>query len=205
MSESKLETVSLLVDNTQTSQDELDVLLQDETLSDSWHNYHLIGDVMRGDVASHLDIDLSDSIAAALAQEPTVLAPQKKSFSAQVKAKVIQFSKPFGQVAIAASAAGLMVFGVQQNSADNELDVVNPVIQTVPFGGTASPVSYNYAQPSPGAQKQALIEQQRRFQALLNDHNQQVKLKAAIASTDESSLEPKNAPEQANTPEQENN
>ena len=122
---------------------------------------------------------MSAAIANAIAEEPTVLAPiSKASFSETVKAKVIQFAKPFGQVAIAASAAGLMVIGVQQNVAENDALVPNPIVQTVPFGGIAEPVSLNYQQNSRMSQQQAIVEQQRRFQALLQDHKQQLKFTA---------------------------
>ena len=97
------------------------------------------------------------------------------------KAKVLQFAKPFGSLAIAASAAGLMVLGVQQNVAVNDAVIPAQVFQTVPFGGTASPVSLNFQHPEQrSSQKQAYIEQQRRFQALLSDHQQQIKLKSII-------------------------
>ena len=47
-------------------------------------------------------------------------------------------------MAIAASAAaGLMIIGVQNNVAENELVVPSQVIQTMPFAGVADPVSYN--------------------------------------------------------------
>jgi sigma-E factor negative regulatory protein RseA len=50
------------------------------------------------------------------------------------------------------------------------------VVQTIPLGGIADPVSFNYNTPDRASKKQAYIEQQRRFQALLADHQQQVKL-----------------------------
>lgn len=179
MSESKFETVSSLVDNYQTNDDVFDELVKDNHMSETWQRYHLIGDSLRDDLPDLLDLDLSANIANAIAEEPTVLAPMAKpSLGEMLKAKVIQFSKPFGQMAIAASAAGLMVIGVQQNVAQNESIIPSPVIQTNPLGGFAEPVSLNYQQNDRTAQKQAIIEQQRRFQALLQDHNQQIKFAA---------------------------
>ena len=103
--------------------------------------------------------------------------------------------KPVGQLAIAASAAGLMIIGVQQNSADtDEIVTPNQIVQTTPLGGFANPVSFNYqqnTQSSESKQQAALeqrIEQQRRFQALLSDHQQQIKLSAVKKAEDESSL-----------------
>lgn len=180
MSESKFETVSGLVDNYKQDIEKLDSILKDEHLAQRWENYHLIGDVLRDEVPSEIQLDLSEQIAQAIAEEPTVLAPRRHKIIEKAKAKVIQLGKPFGQVAIAASAAGLMIFGVQQtNVVENDIAIPNhQVVQTTPFGGVANPVSLNYQTPNPAAQKQAYIEQQRRFQALLADHQQQVKLSA---------------------------
>ena len=116
MSENKFETVSSLVDNYQIDVEKLDDVSNDEHLSQQWENYHLIGDAIRDELPASIQLDLSSAIADAIAQEPTVLAPKAKSDLGQkIKAKVVQFAKPFGQVAIAASAAGLMVLGVQQS------------------------------------------------------------------------------------------
>ena len=179
MSESKFETVSSLVDNYQISDDVFDSVIKDNHMSETWQRYHLIGDSMRDELPSELNADLAASIANAIAEEPTVLAPTSKpSVSETVKNKVIQFARPFGQMAIAASAAGLMVIGVQQNVAQDETLVPSPVVQTVPFGGVAEPVSLNYQQNNRVTKQQAMIEQQRRLQALLQDHKQQLKFTA---------------------------
>lgn len=201
MSESKFETLSSMVDNyrisEQDSEQTIDDMLKDEHLANTWQNYHLIGDVMRNEVPQSLQLDLSAEISAAIADEPTVLAPRAShnKESRGVKGKIIQFMKPVGQLAIAASAAGLMIIGVQQNSADtDEIVTPNQIVQTTPLGGFANPVSFNYqqnTQSSESKQQAALeqrIEQQRRFQALLSDHQQQIKLSAVKKAEDESSL-----------------
>lgn len=191
MSESKFETISSLVDNYQVTDHEseqaIDDILKDEHLSTTWRHYHLIGDVIRDEIPPTLKLDLSAQIADVLQNEPTILAPNRLEDKVKVfntfKAKVVQLVKPLGQLAIAASAAGLMIIGVQQNTADNnEIITPNQIVQTTPLAGFANPVSFNYQQPVQ-PQKQAVleqkIEQQRRFQALLSDHQQQIKLSAA--------------------------
>ena len=86
---------------------------------------------MRDELPQALNLDMSDAIANAIAEEPTVLAPTKKpSITQALKAKVVEFAKPFGQVAIAASAAGFMVVGVQQNVANNDTQTPYQVVQT---------------------------------------------------------------------------
>jgi sigma-E factor negative regulatory protein RseA len=189
MSESKFETISSLVDNYRVtgheSEQAIDDILKDEHLSTTWKHYHLIGDVIRDEILSDLQLDLSAQIADALQDEPTILAPNNRADKTanKFKAKIIQLIKPIGQLAIAASAAGLMIIGVQQNTTDNnEIITPNQIVQTKPLAGFANPVSFNYQQPVK-PQKQAVleqrIEQQRRFQALLSDHQQQIKLSAA--------------------------
>ena len=150
-----------------------------------------MGDIIRNDVPETLQFDLSAQIAAAIDNEPTILAPKvstakSSSFVKELKGRVIQFAKPFGQLAIAASAAGIMVLGVQQtNIANNESALPQQIIQTNPFGGIAEPVSFNFQQADRKSQKQAYIQQQRRFQALLSDHHQQIKLNSTTADSKE--------------------
>jgi len=50
-------------------------LKQDKDLAEHWHTFHLIGDALRGDPALSQDFD--QRLAARLAAEPTVLAPQR--------------------------------------------------------------------------------------------------------------------------------
>lgn len=198
MSDNKFEAVSGMIDSYQSDVEKLDSVLADTEVAERWQNYHLIGDVLRDETPKSVTLDLSAQIAAAIEDEPTVLAPKRSTFMRAAKAKVVQLGKPFGQVAIAASAAGLMILGVQQtNVADNEvITPVQQVIQTKPFAGVADPVSLNYQTPNRAAQKQAYLEQQRRFQALLADHQQQVKLSAvtgSVASNIENNAENKAA------------
>jgi sigma-E factor negative regulatory protein RseA len=199
MSESKSELVSSFVDNycdnycdkNQQSATSFDQILEQinqhstsddtsHTMADTWHNYHLIGDVLRDELPASLQLDLSAEIAEKIANEPTVLSPNIDPSSAQtridkIKSNVVQLIKPFGQIAIAASAAGLMILGVQNNVADNETIIPSQVVQTVPLAGIANPVSFNYQSSDRVSKKQAYLAQQRRFQALLFDHQQQLK------------------------------
>ena len=200
MSESKFETISSLVDNyrasDQQSEQTIDGILKDEHLSNTWQSYHLIGDVIRDEIPQVLQLDLSAKIAAVIEDEPTILAPSQSSNKVEsgIKAKVIQLFKPVGQLAIAASAAGLMIIGVQQNTADtNEIITPSQIVQTKPLGGFANPVSFNYQQNTKSQQQAALeqrIEQQRRFQALLSDHQQQIKL-SAVKKSDNKNVDTK--------------
>jgi len=191
MSENKFETVSSCVDNFQHNENAFDEIIKDEHLSATWDRYHLIGDVLRNDTPDTLQFDLSAEIANAIANEPTVLAPKASNvFVLKFKAKVVELAKPFGQLAIAASAAGLMVLGVQTNVAqNNETILPSQIVQTIPMAGIAQPVSLNFQQPDRASQKQAFIEQQRRFYALLSDHQQQIKLGSSAVNVVDKAIE----------------
>ena len=184
MSESKFETVSSYVDSYITKEESFDDLIKDSEMSDTWGRYQLMGDIMRNDIPQNIDLDLSAKIASAIEAEPTVLAPKKVSSNSEntIKARIISFVKPLGQVAIAASAAGLMVLGVQHNNVvQNDDTAPIPSIQTNPLVGFAQPVSYNFEQSNQISKQQAYMEQQRRLQALLADHEQQIKLTSVQA------------------------
>lgn len=256
MSEIKSESISSLVDDYSPSSDGsvsahlLDNILKDEELSSTWQNYHLIGDVLRNEVPATLQLDLSQTIADAIALEATILSPKvsPKAFSnvpsqagsetssqitaqgkdkateelvvsktdtiqdvtqntikptrnivnatnrfkANIAKNIAKLVKPLGQVAIAASAATLMIVGVQHNVADNSI-IPSQVVQTVPLTGYANPVSFSVQAPkfeqSFESKQQAeqernakivaeRVAQQRRLQSLLKDHNQQIILSA---------------------------
>jgi sigma-E factor negative regulatory protein RseA len=184
MNENKFETLSSIVDSQNISDDCFDDLVKDQQCAQTWHRYHLIGDAIRDDLPEQLNPELSLNIAKAIADEPTVLAPLAKiSLPKLIKTKVVKFARPLGQVAIAASAAGLLILNVQQNVADNDAFEPNSIVQTNPLGGVAQPVSFNYQQNSRVSQQQAFVEQQRRFQALLQDHRQQIKLTSKVPPT----------------------
>jgi len=228
MSEIKSESVSSLIDNYSPSADDnisthlVDNMLKDESLSSTWQNYHLIGDVLRDEVPQSLQLDLSQTIAEAIAQEATILSPNSSTQAAsqalaynhdssagdtfvdkeesiqtsnvvnaidRFKAKMSNLIKPMGQVAIAASAAALMIVGVQYNVADSSI-TPSQVVQTVPLSGYANPVSFSVQSPqieqtyqNQQQTQQAMdeqlaaekIAQHRRLQSLLQDHKQQIK------------------------------
>ncbi|QDP02017.1 sigma-E factor negative regulatory protein [Thalassotalea sp. PS06] len=178
MSNKNSESISAFLDNYDLEGLSVEDLKQDQQQVETWGRYHMIGDIMRGETGEYVMPDLANDIAVAIAAEPTVLAPQKTpSLTSKVKAKVIQLAKPAGQFAIAASAAGLMVLGVQQANVVEEVPLVpSQVFQPMPFGGVADPVSYNFEPASINQQKQELIKRQQKLQAILMDHQKQIKL-----------------------------
>ncbi|BAK76394.1 anti sigma-E protein, RseA [Pseudogulbenkiania sp. NH8B] len=101
------ESLSALVDN-ELDGPEASKLISaastDESLKEAWDEYHLIGDAMR---ASGLNsINVRHSVAARLAEEPTVLAPRRWLRQGSVRT--------VGAVALAASMSFAAVVAWQQ-------------------------------------------------------------------------------------------
>jgi sigma-E factor negative regulatory protein RseA len=105
-------------------------------LRESWRQYHLIGDAIRGDV--DLPSAFSDKIMQALESEPTVLAVNKNSNVSQAVEKKPTY-KVFRNTkiwSVAASAAAVMFVGLmllqQQFAGTEELSPVE-IAQSVPM------------------------------------------------------------------------
>ncbi len=183
------EQLSALMDGDLSEIEVLNELGTDPALQDTWSRYHLIGDAMRGDLPVNLQLDLSDSIMLALEDEPAILAPKPAQPAApqvQPAGKVIPFVRRFGQqvgqYAIAASVAAAVIFGVQQYQGRDGVPT-SPVLNTIPVGGSAAPVSVHYPQDGSrtgvrqqGLSEQQMQEQRERINAFLRDHQLQQRL-----------------------------
>ncbi|MFM5869381.1 sigma-E factor negative regulatory protein [Aeromonas caviae] len=183
------EQLSALMDGDLSKIEVLNELGTDPALQDTWSRYHLIGDAMRGDLPVNLQLDLSDSIMLALEDEPAILAPKPAQPAApqvQPAGKVIPFVRRFGQqvgqYAIAASVAAAVIFGVQQYQGKDGVPT-SPVLNTIPVGGSAAPVSVHYPQDGSrtgvrqqGLSEQQMQEQRERINAFLRDHQLQQRL-----------------------------
>ena len=183
------EQLSALMDGDLSEIEVLNELGTDPALQDTWSRYHLIGDAMRGDLPVNLQLDLSDSIMLALEDEPAILAPKPAQPAApqvQPAGKVIPFVRRFGQqvgqYALAASVAAAVIFGVQQYQGKDGVPT-SPVLNTIPVGGSAAPVSVHYPQDGSrtgvrqqGLSEQQMQEQRERINAFLRDHQLQQRL-----------------------------
>ncbi|ATP89545.1 transcriptional regulator [Aeromonas caviae] len=183
------EQLSALMDGDLSEIEVLNELGTDPALQDTWSRYHLIGDAMRGDLPVNLQLDLGDSIMLALEDEPAILAPKPAQPAApqvQPAGKVIPFVRRFGQqvgqYAIAASVAAAVIFGVQQYQGKDGVPT-SPVLNTIPVGGSAAPVSVHYPQDGSrtgvrqqGLSEQQMQEQRERINAFLRDHQLQQRL-----------------------------
>lgn len=173
------EEISAMIDDQFVDEQLLDELLDNEEYQASFSRYHLIGDVMRDELSEQLiNKDISEQVMSKLEEQP-ITAPHVvdrivNKTTEQPANNVLSFSKRFGQYAIAASVAGVVVVSSLMTSQpmvesnNNGLEV----LKTVPFGG-ATPVSL---QASPKLSQQAVKEHNERLDALLKDHQLQLQI-----------------------------
>lgn len=201
------EWVSAAVDGEVDAQAMAD-LSADTGSHDKWRNYHMIGDAMRGELPGTLNLDLSARIAAAIEDEPAIVAPKRPVQANDIqqveqrvqnvtaaKSKVVPLFKQFGQYAIAASVALVAVVGVQNYTQPATGDTAPmPVLSTRPLLGTASPVSLQTAPlqqaQSQGVSNEQVYEQRRRLNNYIQDHMLQQRLNSNTVLEDNQLVSP---------------
>ncbi len=183
----KFEQLSAWVDG-EASTTRVEDVKADVQLQQKWQDYHLVGDTLRGDEVLLTDKSLLENIADALDDEPTILAPTAKSRTVPIWQNVVSLAKQSSQFAVAAGVAAVMILGVQNyNTEATQPFMTAPT--SGPQGGLA-PVSLTQSRTvqTPQQQlneRQALMEQRKRVNALLVDHRQQVRLQAAQSNNNE--------------------
>lgn len=130
MNKSNKEQLSAFIDGEHGTDNVLDKLICDEEMKQTWSRYHLIGDCLRDNMPEQISNQISQNVSQALQNEPTVLAPKKKSLDL----------KPLAGFAIAASVAMAAVFTIQTDN-----DVVSP-LNNAPTVANITPVQITPAQ-----------------------------------------------------------
>lgn len=207
MSSEHQEWLSAASDNQPISAVELDALLSDPQLQQTWLRYQVTGAVLREEPVAQWSSQFADDFALLLEQEPAhqlVVEPVAQLVTnSPVQVPVQQAAnqswwKWVMQGAMAAGVAVVAVLGVQQSAPDNNLTTPLPVLQTSPIGGVVAPVSLSQTSVQSAyssQQTQSQLEQQRRLQELMQARQQQIRLMQQAAAQ-------KAAPQQAKDPEQ---
>ena len=164
----------------------VDSIKNDSESLAKWRSYDVIRSGLRKEASVMPEFDITAQVAAALDQEPTVLAPKSKWKSLPVVNKVVPFLRQSGQLAVAASVAAAVILGVQQVNQQPAAEepfttFQTPVIPGMPQTGMA-PVSLEQSNIVPNnraGDSDALLQKRRQINALLADHEQQLKLKQA--------------------------
>lgn len=208
------EKISALLDGEDLDQSIINALTVDKDSEQSWHDFNLIGDVMRGDVPQCKQWNIAGNVALALDAEPAHTGAMATNIEAVVqpilteeqptpfKAKraLPAWLSQFGQVAVAACVSLAVIVGVQQydgngsnltTTASNDV----PVLQTIPFTGKAEPVSLNtdMVDNNQTPSESQLMEQRRRINSMLQDYELQLRFNAEDGSIDNSLLHTNNS------------
>lgn len=114
-------------------------LADDPELRRRWHRYHLVGDALRNNVPPVLNHDLAARVAAAVANEPTVLSPSSVRTRPVTKPK---HDKTFTGYAVAASVAvvGFLTVGLVSNQLEQDVAHVGAPVAAVATSGLLAPV-----------------------------------------------------------------
>ena len=190
------EKISALMDGELVDKALISELEQDQLSQETWNNYHLIGDVMRGESPQTMEWDIADSVALALEKEPAhskasakgvteVHSPIEQPNPVKARLKLPAWLNQFGQVAVAACVSLAVILGVQQygGSEPGQADLEQlPVLQTIPFSGSAEPVSLTRSSVEhPAASNTSNVqEQRRRINAMLQDYELQLRLNSDV-------------------------
>lgn len=106
MADDKKEWISALADGELTGDElkrSLDALRDEPALLESWSRYHLIQDALHSNLEAKVMPDLSMRVAAALENEPVILAPQRAHRP---------WLRHAAGLAVAASVTGVAVLGI---------------------------------------------------------------------------------------------
>lgn len=163
MTEQKKERLSAFMDGELDDAAEVvDALEQDAELQSVWQRYHLIRDTLHQRLAPGTDREFAQAVSAALAHEPTIIAPRRRNWS------VKEIAKPAAGMAIAASIAVVAVLGVQSYRAPN-----NPapqVAQIEPRAATTTTVAADSFKSETDQQLDAKV--QSKLSGYLLNHNE---------------------------------
>ena len=146
-----MEKISALMDGEADGQEAHQAMLRLQDtgeVRETWASYHLIGDVMRGEVLPGFDV--SQRVAAAIAKEPTVMAPQRS----------LRASRPLTYaLSAAASVSAIAVVGWMAFSPGNS---INPSVEVARAPGPAvvQPEAPLVSSPSDGQMNGYLLAHQ---------------------------------------------
>ncbi|MFS1703557.1 sigma-E factor negative regulatory protein [Alteromonas sp. AMM-1] len=189
------EKLSAFMDGELNEAEFIDSVKNDSELQAKWRSYHVIRSGLRKEATVMPEFDITARVAAALENEATVLAPKSKWRAIPGVNKIVPFMRQSGQFAVAASVAAAVILGVQQ---------MNQPVPTEPFTtfqttGTPqaglAPVSLEQSQTlRNNNDMEALLEKRRQINALLADHEQQLKLKRAEEQSEQTVEDNPNQP-----------
>lgn len=135
----------------------VDALKRDGSLQGRWVRYHLIGQAMKRDLPADLRHHLAARVSAAMATEPTVLAPHRSS------RKPRPVWRHVASFAVAASITAVAILGVQRMSS---------VETPTPDLAQHSPTEQQWIRPAGTRWSEARPAVENRLNTYLVNHNE---------------------------------
>ena len=188
----EFEKISAMVDGECDNVAQTAANIDDPILQQKWKSYHLTRDLLRNDMSCDLHFDVSEKVAAALQDELSIVAPKRTWKELPIVSAVIPIFKQSSQLAMAVSVTALVIFTYQtyqQPEISQPFSTAPPVIG--PQGGL-SPVSLQQTRSVEQDRMQQLLEQRRQINALIEDHQRQLKRKQTpdVAPAQEETSQP---------------
>lgn len=189
------ENLSAFMDGEVEDEAIINAIKNDRELQDKWRSYHVIRSGLRKEASVMPEFDITAQVAAALADEPTVMAPKSRLSRLPLVNKVVPFIKQGGQYAVAASVAAAVILGFQTYNTPAPTEpfataqtMVSQAANLAPVS-LQQPVSMESNQALTREEMEILIQKRRQLNALIADHEQQVKLKNAQQQSDAAETE----------------
>ncbi|KLU16072.1 MULTISPECIES: anti-sigma-E factor RseA [Xenorhabdus] len=147
------EKLSALMDGEALDSEVIHLVSEDAVMQKQWERYHLVRDVLRGDVGDVLHLDIASQVALALEKEPIHINPAAV-LESQPKPetwanmpfwhKIRAWKSQIAQIGVAACVSLTVIIGVQQYNSNSSVETDNqfeaPAFNTLPVMGTASTV-----------------------------------------------------------------
>ena len=171
------ENVSAMLDGESVTKDFTKAIIDDPALRAKWRSYHLTRDLMRNDMSTDFNFDISAQVADALKDELSIVAPKPTWRELPIVSAVIPIVQQSGQLAMVACVTALVIFGFQTYNQPEDTVPFNTAPPALGPQGGMAPVSLQRSTQSEQDRMSQLLEQRRQINALIQDHERQQKLK----------------------------
>ncbi len=127
----KQQYVSDIMDDMMDSDTDVDTLIHDPEMHSIWSRYHLVRDILQGDLPEAIDPEMDARIAMAIQSEPTLLVPDARNQIASIGSHIKNWAEQATSFAIAASVMAIMIFGAQTLNTPESVNLDNSAITSL--------------------------------------------------------------------------
>jgi len=131
MVEQKRQYVSAIMDDVISSETDVEDLINDPEMRSIWSRFHLVRDVIQGDLPEAIDPEMDLRIAQAIHNEPVLLVPSARNQVATLGSNIKNWAEQATSFAIAASVMAVMIFGAQYLNAPDAIKIDNSAITSL--------------------------------------------------------------------------